>query len=34
MLNVSTNTTKKWRRTYLWDLDIPYGDFSNDDEKR
>jgi hypothetical protein len=34
MSNVSTNTRKKRRRTYLWDLDIPHGDFSDDDEKR
>jgi hypothetical protein len=34
MSNVSTNTGKKRRRTYLWDLDISHGDFSDDDEKR
>jgi hypothetical protein len=32
--NVSTNTRKKKGRTYLWDLDISHGDFSDDDEKR
>jgi hypothetical protein len=34
MSNVSTNTGKKRRRTYLWDLDISHGDFSDDNEKR
>jgi hypothetical protein len=34
MSNVSTNTKKKRRRTYLWDLDISHGDFSDNDEKR
>jgi hypothetical protein len=34
MSNVSTNTRKKKRRTYLWDLDISYRDFSDNDEKR
>jgi hypothetical protein len=34
MSNVSTNTRKKRRRTYLWDLNISHGDFSDDDEKR
>jgi hypothetical protein len=34
MSNVSTNTRKKRRRNYLWDLNISHGDFSDDDEKR
>jgi hypothetical protein len=34
MSNVSTNTRKKKRRTYLWDLNISHEDFSDDDEKR
>jgi hypothetical protein len=34
MSNVSTNTRKKRRRTYLWGLDISHRDFSDDDEKR
>jgi hypothetical protein len=34
MSNVSSNTTKKRRRTYLWDLIISHEDFSDDDEKR
>jgi hypothetical protein len=34
MSNVNTNTRKKRRRTYLWDLNTSHGDFSDDDEKR
>jgi hypothetical protein len=34
MSNVSTNTRKNVRRTYLWDLDVSHGDISDDDEKR
>jgi hypothetical protein len=34
MSNVSTNTRKRRKRTYLWDLVIAHRDFSDDDEKR
>jgi hypothetical protein len=34
MSNVSTNTRKKKRRTYLMDLDISHRDSSDDDERR
>jgi hypothetical protein len=34
MSNVSTNTRKMRRRTYLCDLNISHRDFSDDDEKR
>jgi hypothetical protein len=34
MSNVSTNTRKKRRRTYLWNLDISHRDFSDNDETR
>jgi type II secretory pathway pseudopilin PulG len=34
MSNVSTNTRKRSKRTYLWDLNISHRDFSDDDEKR